>query len=179
MITIENEPPGVEARIEALLDRTFGPGRLRKTVQRLRDGRLPADGLAFVARDGAVLVGTIRLWNVCIGGRWHALLLGPVAVDTPWHDNGVGATLIRHSLRAALARRHRAVILVGDEPYYRRFGFRAEGLDDVTLPGPVDRRRFLGLELVRRGLAGVRGPVEATGRRTVSLYQPRDCLRAA
>jgi predicted N-acetyltransferase YhbS len=177
MITIETEPPGVGARIEALLDRTFGPGRHRKTVQKLRDGRHPA--FAFIARDGGLLIGTIRLWNVRIGGKWNALLLGPVAVDAAWHDRGAGAQLIRHSLRAAHAQRHRAVLLVGDEPYYRRFGFRTAGLDAVSLPGPVDRRRFLGLELIKGGLAGARGPVEASGRRVMPTFQPGDWLRAA
>lgn len=177
MITIETEPPGVAARIEFLLDRTFGPGRHRKTVQRLRDGRLPA--LAFIARDAGLLIGTIRLWNVRIGGKWSALLLGPIAVDEAWRDRGAGDALIRHSLRVAQAQRHPAVILVGDEPYYRRFGFRAEGLDAVTLPGPVDRRRFLGLELMRGGLKGARGPVEATGRRARPSMRPGDWLRRA
>lgn len=174
MITIEPEPPGVAARIEALLDRTFGPGRHRKTVQRLRDGRLPA--LAFIARDGGELVGTIRLWNVRIGGRWNALLLGPVAVDAAWRDRGVGEQLIRHSLRIAHGQRYPAVLLVGDEPYYRRFGFRAAGLERVILPGPVDRRRFLALELIPGGLAGVEGLVEATGRRAPAP-RPGECLR--
>jgi predicted N-acetyltransferase YhbS len=177
MITIEPEPAGVAARIEYLLDRAFGPGRRRKTVQRLRDGRLPA--LAFIAREGAMLIGTIRLWNVRIGGKWNALLLGPVAVDEAWRDRGVGDRLIRHSLRAAQAARHPAVLLVGDEAYYCRFGFRAAGLDAVTLPGPVDRRRFLALELMPGALAGARGPVEATGRRVLPPRKPGEWLRAA
>ncbi len=176
MITIEDEPPGVAARIEYLLDKAFGPGRHRKTVQKLREGRLPA--FAFIARDSGVLVGTIRLWNIRIGGKWNALLLGPIAVDAAWRDRGVGDQLMRHGLRAAHAARYPAVLLVGDEPYYRRFGFRAAGLERVTLPGPIDRRRFLALELLPDGLAGARGPVEATGRR-VRLGRPGDCLRAA
>src|SRR5271157_6004863 len=102
---------------EALLDACFGENRLKRTCQRLRDGRAPAEGLAFSALAQGRLVGTLRLWHVSAGGI-PALLLGPLAVDNTCRKLGVGAALMDHALAAAKARGHRAVILLGDAPYY-------------------------------------------------------------
>ena len=107
---------------EALLDACFGEDRSLRTCQRLRDGRAPAEGLALAAVRGRKLVGTVRLWHVSAGGV-PALLLGPLAVDSACRKLGVGAALITHALGAAKACGHRAVILLGDAPYYGRFGF--------------------------------------------------------
>src|SRR5271154_4400175 len=109
---------------EALLDACFGEGRHTRTCQRLRDGRAPAEGLALSAVRKGQLVGTLRLWHVSAGGI-PALVLGPLAVDASCRKLGVGTALMDHALAAATTRGHRAVILLGDEPYYARFGFSA------------------------------------------------------
>src|SRR5438552_11610347 len=129
---------------EALLDASFGANRHTRTCQRLRDGRTPAEGLSLSAVAEGRLVGTLRLWHVSAGGT-RALMLGPLAVEESSRKLGVGAALIDHALAAATARGHRAVILLGDAPYYDRFGFTAEKTGELSLPGPVERDRLLGL----------------------------------
>lgn len=153
----------VDAR-EALLDAAFGPTRFAKTCERLREGRLPADGLALVAEgvDGR-LIGTVRLWHVEAGSAGAALMLGPIAVDTEARSLGLGAALMRVAIDRARRLGHRAIVLVGDEPWYRRFGFRADFAAGLDLPGPVDRARFLALELDDGALRDAHGMVAATG----------------
>ena len=164
MFDIRHETPSDVPAREALLDSCFGPNRRAKTSERLRERRLPADGLAFaVERDGR-LVATIRLWNVAAGPGRPALLLGPVAVDPALQGLGIGGKLVRESLAHAAALGHEAVILVGDEPYYRRFGFSTDPVAALWMPGPCERERFLGLDLRPGALAGARGMVSATGR---------------
>src|SRR5450755_558342 len=107
---------------EALLDACFGANRQRRACQRLRDGRAPAEGLALSALAQGRLVGTIRLWHVSAGGT-RALVLGPLAVDPTCRKLGIGGALMDHALAAAKARGHGAVVLLGDAPYYARFGF--------------------------------------------------------
>ena len=164
MITIRNERPcDLEAR-EALLDQALGKiKRRRKTSERLRAGRLPAEGLAFVAVEDERVVGTVRLWNIACASGHAALLLGPVAVETSYRNCGIGADLVRHALAAARALGHRAVILVGDAPYYRRFGFTGDLTTAVQLPGPVERDRLLAIELEPGALDAAQGMVSATG----------------
>jgi predicted N-acetyltransferase YhbS len=167
MVTIRHETaPDVPAR-ERLLDRAFGKQqRRRKTSERLREGRLPSQGLAFSAVDRkGKLVGTLRLWDVTAGSAGAALLLGPLAVDCRQQGRGIGTALMRHALGQARALGHAAVILVGDAPYYQRFGFAPGPVADLHLPGPVDRCRFLGIELVPGALDGAEGLVAAAGRR--------------
>jgi predicted N-acetyltransferase YhbS len=186
MVTIASERAGDGAAVEVLLDRAFGPERQRKTAQRLRDGQRPARGLALGARVGATVVGTVRFWPVRIGHRHQALLLGPVAVDAAYRRRGIGASLINAGLTRAKALGHRAVILVGDAPYYARFGFAAQHTAAMELPGPVDRARFLALELEAGALAGVAGLVAADaaidtralepGRSTASRVKQRAAL---
>jgi predicted N-acetyltransferase YhbS len=149
---------------EALLDACFGPGRFARTCQRLRDGRLPAEGLAFSAvRHGhRGVVGTVRLWHVSAGGR-PALVLGPLAVDPACRDLGIGAALMTHALAAAKALGHGSVILLGDAPYYARFGFSPLKMAELALPGPFERERLLGLELHEGALDGVAGMIAPTG----------------
>ena len=147
---------------ERLLDCCFGAGRHARTCQRLRDGRRPAEGLAFSAIHQGRLVGTVRLWHVDAGGR-SALVLGPLAVDGSCRKLGVGAALMQHALAAAAARGHGAVILLGDEPYYARFGFSVAKMDKLSLPGPFERDRLLGLELRAGALDGADGLIVATG----------------
>src|SRR3984893_5385424 len=129
---------------EALLDACFDESRSQRTCQRLRDGRAPAEGLALSALREGKLVGTVRLWHVSAGGI-PALILGPLAVDNTCRKLGVGAALMDHALAAAKARGHRAVILLGDAPYYARFGFSALKTGELSLPGPFERDRLLGL----------------------------------
>ena len=147
---------------EALLDACFGDNRHTRTCQRLRDGRAPAEGLALsVVRQGR-LVGTVRLWHVSAGGR-SALMLGPLAVEDTCRGLGVGAALMDRALEIAGARGHGAVILLGDAPYYTRFGFTADQTGALSLPGPFERDRLLGLELRQGALDGARGMIAPTG----------------
>jgi predicted N-acetyltransferase YhbS len=147
---------------EALLDACFGANRQTRTCQRLRDGRAPAEGLAFSAVRQGRLVGTVRLWHVSAEGV-RALVLGPLAVDSTCRKLGVGAALMDHALAAAKARGHGAVILLGDGPYYARFGFSAQKTGDLSLPGPFERDRLLGRELREGGLDGAWGMIVPTG----------------
>jgi hypothetical protein len=165
---VDETPADVPAR-EALLDAAFGPARFLKTCERLREARAPAPGLARVAKDeDGELIATIRLWPILAGGR-PALLLGPIAVANEARSLGLGAAMIRDSLCRAEALGHRAVLLVGDAPYYERFGFERRFTERLTLPGPVERARFLGLELVPGALAGAKGRVIATSAAVMGL----------
>jgi predicted N-acetyltransferase YhbS len=162
MITIRDEiDTDVPAR-EALLDRCLGERRTAKSSERLREGRLPAQGLALTAeRDGA-LVATVRLWHVEANGK-PALLLGPLAVAPELQGEGVGKAMMREAIWRAACRGHGAILLVGDAPYYERFGFTSEPIADLAMPGPVERERFLGLELRDGALQGASGVLKATG----------------
>ncbi|MGO4707414.1 GNAT family N-acetyltransferase [Microvirga sp. 2MCAF38] len=163
MITMREENfRDVEAR-EALLDACFGPARFQKTCERLREGRRPAEGLALAIEQDGALVGTVRLWHVTAGPDRPVLMLGPIAIDPARQGLGLGAKLMREALSRAGALGHRAVLLVGDAPYYERFGFSATKTQDLWLPGPYERERFLGLELQPDALDGARGLVSATG----------------
>ena len=147
---------------EALLDACFGVNRQMRTCQRLRDGRAPAEGLALSVVRQSRLVGTVRLWHVSAGGV-PALMLGPLAVDESCRELGMGAALMNHALAAATALGHGAVILLGDEAYYARFGFAALKTGELSLPGPFERDRLLGLELREGALDGAFGTIVASG----------------
>jgi predicted N-acetyltransferase YhbS len=147
---------------EALLDLCFGADRDGRTCQRLREGRLPAEGLAFSATQRRRLVGTLRLWNVAVGGK-PVLLLGPIAVDPALQSRGIGAALMRQAIGKARQLGHAAIVLLGDAPYYARFGFSAVKAKDLRLPGPFERERLLGLELRDGALEGAWGMIVATG----------------
>ncbi|HEV3042462.1 MAG TPA: N-acetyltransferase [Roseiarcus sp.] len=163
---------------EALLDEAFGPTRLAKTSQRLRDGLRPVAGLALVARDQGDIVGTLRCWNVRAGDR-PALLLGPVAVAASHRSRGIGSALMYEALQRAAAGGHEAVLLVGDAPYYARFGFTAALTGELELPGPVDRARFLGLEIAAGALRGAKGMVKAVGQARRASTKAAGAKRAA
>lgn len=153
-------PADIAAR-DRLLDRAMGATWRRKASEKLRRGRLPA--LALVARDGAGRVfGTVRLWHVDAGGK-PALLLGPLAVDPSFHGGGVGSALMRAAIAAARDGGHGAVLLMGDPEYYGRFGFSADRTGGLAMPGPFEKRRFLGLELRQGGLDSVVGVLRPTG----------------
>jgi predicted N-acetyltransferase YhbS len=161
---------------EALLDASFGANRHARTCQRLRDGRAPAEGLAFSAFHQGRLVGTVRLWHVNAGGV-PALVLGPLAVDPLCRKLGVGAALMNHALAAAKARGHGAVILLGDAPYYARFGFSVLKTSELSLQGPFERDRLLGLELREGALDGAWGMIVPTGM-TARKLRPRPAAKA-
>jgi predicted N-acetyltransferase YhbS len=153
---------------EALLDRAMGQGRKRKSSEKLRRGRRPSAGLAFVARDAAgSVVGTVRLWDISLGeGGAQALLLGPLAVDPAIQQAGIGSTLMRHAVAEAARLGHQAILLVGDPSYYARFGFSAEKTGRLSMPGPYERHRFLALELAAGALDGVSGTLKPAGRKS-------------
>ncbi|WP_375456918.1 GNAT family N-acetyltransferase [uncultured Methylobacterium sp.] len=163
MIQIRAEHHRDVAAREHLLDACLGPNRRARTSERLREGRLPARGLAFAATRAGILVGTLRLWHVLAGVGRPALLLGPLAVDPALQGQGLGRVLMQAGLGRAEALGHGAVLLVGDAPYYARFGFSDDRAAGLTLPGPFDRARFLGLELRAGALRGAEGLVQATG----------------
>jgi predicted N-acetyltransferase YhbS len=166
---------------EALLDACFGANRQARTCQRLRDGRAPTEVLSFLAVPQGRLVGTVRLWHVSAGGR-PALVLGPLAVDPACRELGIGRALMNHALAEARAGGHGAVILLGDAPYYARFGFSAQTVGGLSLPGPFERDRLLGLELREGALEGVSGMVMPTGRPSLlgtSSARGKKALRAA
>jgi|SRR5580704_15916429 predicted N-acetyltransferase YhbS len=161
---------------EALLDASFGEDRHTRTCQRLRDRRAPAEGLALSATARGRLVGTVRLWHVSAGGV-PALVLGPLAVDDDCRKLGVGAALMDHALAAAMAGGHRAVILLGDAPYYARFGFSALKTANLSLPGPFERERLLGLELRAGALDGASGMIVPTGAAAAAKAGPARAVR--
>jgi predicted N-acetyltransferase YhbS len=152
---------------EALLDRAMGAGRKRKSSEKLRRGRRASEGLAFVARnEGGAVVGTVRLWDVRLGDQGGAgLLLGPLAVDPAIKSAGIGSALMHHAVAEAARLGHRVILLVGDAPYYARFGFSAEKTGRLAMPGPYERDRFLALELMPGALDDARGTLKASGRK--------------
>jgi predicted N-acetyltransferase YhbS len=164
MFSIRHELPSDVTARETLLNRAFGVARFRKTSERLREGRLPAEGLAFTATDKkGKVIGTVRLWSVIAGSAGPSLLLGPLAVDGKHQGVGLGKALMNHAINTARVLGHESILLVGDAPYYGKFGFSVEHTRSLHLPGPVDRARFLGVELVPEALDGAEGLVCAAG----------------
>jgi predicted N-acetyltransferase YhbS len=147
--SIAPQKPEHEGAIEDLLDEVFGLARRVKTSYRLREGEEPVDGLSFVALEaGNRLVGAISFWNIFIGNKGYpALLLGPLAVAPDRQGTGIGRSLMKIGLERASQMRARVVILVGDEPYYGRVGFRKVPDGKLLMPGPVDPDRLLYFEL--------------------------------
>ena len=159
---LEEQPEDAAAR-EWLLDDVFGDARFEKTCERLREGRRPAQGLSLVAKAGDEVVGTLRFWHIRAGDAGPALLLGPLGVAARHRSRGIGGRLMAEGLFRALLRGHRAVLLIGDAPYYARFGFSRAPAQGLIMPGPVDPERFLGFELAEGALAQAHGDVVATG----------------
>jgi len=164
MVTIREEKSADIAAREALLDEAYGAVRFSKTSERLREGRLPADGLSLVAVDHGRIVGTVRLWNISAGPGRAAVLLGPLAVHPNRRNRGIGSLLMGRAIARARLAGHGAILLVGDEPYYGRFGFSSGPTGELWMPGRFDRERLLALELRPSALAGARGLIGATGR---------------
>lgn len=154
---LEEETPDDWWEVEALYDLSFAPGRTALSSYRLRDDIPAVKDLCTVVRDGdGVLAAVIRYWPVRVAGL-PVLLLGPVAVHPTRQGEGLGGLLIHETLAEARRLGWERVMLVGDPPYYGRFGFRK--LEDVAMPPPTDPERVLGFELVRGAWAGVAGPV--------------------
>jgi len=157
MTSYRLEKPDDAGAIEALVEQGFGPGRFAKTAYRLREGVRHLPALAFVAERDGEIVATVRYWPVDVGGT-TALMLGPLAVRNELRGQGIGIGLMERSLNEARTLGHRAVLLVGDEPYYGRVGFAAiKPAGRITMPGPVDLRRLLGLALVEGALDAMSG----------------------
>lgn len=136
------ETPFDAAAVERVVDAAFGSGRFAKTAERLREGSKPLVG--FVARSGREVIGSVRLWPIQVG-KAEAAFLGPIAIDEELRRAGTGALLVQACLEWAREQRMAGVLLVGDLPYFGRFGF--EPASDAILPGPVDQRRVLWLSL--------------------------------
>jgi predicted N-acetyltransferase YhbS len=163
MVNIREEKASDAAAREALLEAAYGPVRFAKTSERLREGRLAAERLSLVAVEDGRVVGTVRLWHVTAGPGCDALLLGPLAVDPACRNRGIGSALMRRAVARARMFGHRAILLVGDAPYYERFGFSAAATADLWMPGRFDRDRLLALALQPGALDGARGMIGATG----------------
>jgi predicted N-acetyltransferase YhbS len=159
-LTIMHETAEDAPAIERLHERTFGPGRYAKTAYRLREQVTHSLEVSFTARIGTLLVGSVRLSPIRIGDA-KALLLGPLTVEPPFRERGIGQALIERSLKEARAKGHRLVILVGDEPYYGRSGFKPVPAGRATMPGPVDPARLLVAELADGAFESVSGPIRA------------------
>jgi predicted N-acetyltransferase YhbS len=155
-LTILPETPNDGDAIERLHERTFGPGRFVLSAYRLREHVDHLLDLSFTAWIGTLLVGSVRQLPVCIGDT-PALMLGPLTVEPPFRSRGVGRALLDRALADAKKTGHRLVILVGDEPYYSRVGFKAVPKGRATMPGPVDYSRLLVAELVEGAFEGVSG----------------------
>ena len=157
-LTILPETADDAVPIERLHERTFGPGRYAKSAYRLREGMGHRLELSFTARIGTLLVGSVRLSPIRIGES-KGLLLGPLTVEPPFRERGIGHALIARALTGAKTKGHRLVVLVGDEPYYGKSGFKRIPKGRATMPGPVDPARLLVCELVEGAFEGVSGPI--------------------
>jgi predicted N-acetyltransferase YhbS len=157
-LTVLPEKPNDADAIERLHERTFGPGRFVLSAYRLREHVDHVLDLSFTARIGTLLVGSVRQLPICIGDT-PALMLGPLTVEPPFRKRGVGRALLDRALADAKKAGHRLVVLVGDEPYYSRVGFKAVPKGRATMPGPVDYSRLLVAELVEGAFDGVSGEI--------------------
>jgi len=162
MITIVTEALEHFSAREVLLDQSFGEDRHLKTCERLRGGRLPVFAYAALGEQDK-LVGTVRLWTVKDAAGRSSLMLGPLAVSLNMRGLKIGDRLMRHALNQAAAFGHGSVVLVGDLSYYARFGFTSGRLDRVRLPGPFERKRFLGLDLLPGQVSSLNGMLRPSG----------------
>lgn len=158
VLTILPEQADDDPAIEKLYERTFGPGRFARSAYRLREGMPHKRELSFTARIGTLLVGSVRLTPIKVGAT-PALLLGPLTVEPPFREHGIGKALIEASLAAAKKAGEKIILLVGDEPYYGRLGFKKVPRGKLKLPGPVDPDRVLVAELSPGAFEGVAGTI--------------------
>ena len=157
-LTILAETANDAQAVERLHDRTFGPGRYVLSAYRLREHVDHLLELSFTARIGTLLVGSVRQLPILIG-ETKALLLGPLTVEPPFRGRGVGRALLERAIKDAKAKGHRLILLVGDEVYYSRVGFKPVPKGRAIMPGPVDYNRLLVAELVDGAFMGVSGPI--------------------
>lgn len=157
-IAYRPERPADAPLIDALIARAFGPGRHAKAADRLREGNRLIPDLSFTAWEGERLVGSVRMWPVKIGGE-PVVFLGPIAVEAEMRKHRIGQTLVELACEASAKAGWRAVLLVGDAPYFGRVGFEAEAAKAVVMPGPVDQRRVLLKALRDGGSEGLSGAV--------------------
>jgi predicted N-acetyltransferase YhbS len=157
-LTILAETADDADAIERLHERTFGPGRYARTAYRIREDIPHRLDLSYTARIGTLMVGSVRLSPIRIGAT-PALLLGPLTVEPPFREHGIGRALLERALSEAKSRGHTLVVLVGDEPYYGRVGFKRIPKGVATMPGPVDPARLLVAELAEGAFAGVNGMI--------------------
>ena len=145
-------------QIEKLDERAFGPGRFARTAYRLREGVAPDFAMSYVAHVGTLLVGSNIMTPIKCGDA-DLMLLGPLTVEPAFRSRGIGEALAMRSITAARNAGGRLVLLVGDEPYYSRFGFKRVPAGRLAMPGPVDPARVLVCELVDGAFEGVAGIV--------------------
>jgi predicted N-acetyltransferase YhbS len=160
-IIIRPVAPDDAAAISVLHGRAFGPGRFARTAYRVREGTPFSSPFCRVCTLDHAIVAAVRFTMITIGGRGDALLLGPLAVDPTFANQGYGRALVAQALQDARAAGIELVLLVGDEPYYGRLGFVRVPRGQVTLPGPVDPDRLLAAELKSGSLAAAAGAVAA------------------
>jgi len=157
-LTILPETAKDAQAIERLHERTFGPGRFVLSAYRLRELVDHLLELSFTARIGTLMVGSVRLLPICVG-ETKALMLGPLTVEPPFRERGVGRALLERALKDAKKKGHRLVLLVGDEAYYSRVGFKRVPKGRAIMPGPVDYDRLLVAELESGAFDGVSGTI--------------------
>jgi predicted N-acetyltransferase YhbS len=157
-LTILPETANDAQAIERLHERTFGPGRFALSAYRLREHVDHLLDLSFTARIGTLLVGSVRQLPICVGDT-AALLLGPLTVEPPFRSRGIGRVLLDRALQDAKANGHHLVLLVGDEAYYSRVGFKKVPKGRATMPGPVDYERLLVAELAEGAFDDVSGAI--------------------
>jgi len=158
-VTILPETADDALAIERLHERTFGPGRFARTAFRVRERMTHLVSLSFTARIGTLLVGSVRLSPIRVGDT-PALLLGPLTIEPPFRGRGIAVKMLERALSEARSAGHRLVLLVGDEPYYARVGFKRIPRRRVTMPGPVDPARLLVAELAEGAFEGVSGAIQ-------------------
>lgn len=141
--------------------RVFGPGRFARSAYRVREGKGHLSRFCLVACVGKIIIASIRTTEITIGGKPGALLLGPIAVDSEHRSLGLGSKLIAAAIDAARAGGARLIILVGDQPYYGRFGFAPVPMGQIVFPGPVNPQRILACEIEPDALGQYRGLIVA------------------
>src|SRR3954469_2477433 len=160
LLRLVRERPRDSEAIEEMTAAAFGPDRIHKTVYRLREAVPPIKELCFVCLDQrSRLVASIRNWPVVINDKWPAVMLGPLSISPELRGLGYGKALMWHSMAQSRLQGHSRIILVGDPEYYNQFGFRRDLALLLQLPGWVEERRFLALELVAGSMIGVHGMI--------------------
>ncbi len=160
-LVIRKALPNDVAEISKLHARIFGPGRFVRSAYRVREGKGHLSRYCFVAYLDGQLVASLKMTEITIGGATGAALLGPLAVDPAHGGNGIGTQLMTQALEAARGGGTVLVILVGDEPYYGRFGFKHVPFGQIVFPGPVNPARILAHELKDGACTAYRGLIVA------------------